>query len=54
MTAYDRDKDAVYINGDNNSQELLKAMRDKKYRRIYLSPEMLQVDEIRKILKSDK
>jgi superfamily II DNA helicase RecQ len=47
------DAEAVYVNAENKTPELLKRIKQKEYRRIYMGPEQLQCDNIRKILRTD-
>jgi ATP-dependent DNA helicase RecQ len=43
----DGDREAVFVNADNKTPELLKDIKAKKYRRIYMGPEQLQCDDAR-------
>lgn len=44
-----RDEDSIHVNEDNKSDSLVEAIANKRYRRIYLAPEQLQADDIRKL-----
>lgn len=46
-----KDITAVYVNADNKTKELLAEIAAKKYRLIFVGPEMMQRKEFRKILR---
>jgi superfamily II DNA helicase RecQ len=46
-----RDSDSIYINADNKTSAIVEAIKDKVHRRVYLAPEQLQTDDIRKLCK---
>lgn len=50
----ERDSESIYINAVNKNPELLKRIKEKAYRKIYMGPEQLQCDDVRKMLKTDE
>ncbi|KAJ9119782.1 hypothetical protein QFC24_005493 [Naganishia onofrii] len=49
-----KDKDSLFVNEDTKTAALLTAIKKKRYRRIFIGPEQLQSDDVRKVLKDDQ
>jgi ATP-dependent DNA helicase RecQ len=50
----EKDPHATFINAENKTDKLLEEIKDKKYRRVYMGPEQLQCDNVRKIVRSEE